>query len=158
MKKRTRLLGLLAVSILFFVMMLTAPAQAREVTLTWEPNSEPDLSHYVVYRGTESGVYAENSGNIGLVTTYTCTIPDDGNVYFFAVTAVDKAGLESDFSNEVNTEKSDSLIDSATNPPADPTGNKLVNLKYTGPDGSTYMVEGSKLTIIRPDGSIIVIQ
>ena len=150
-------MGLLAVSILFFI-ILTSPAQAREVTLTWEPNSEPDLSHYVVYRGTESGVYAVNSGNIGLVTTYTCTIPDDGKAYYFVVTAVDTAGLESDFSNEVNTKDSDSLIDSATNPPAAPTGFKQVNLKYTGPDGATYTVEGNKLTIIKPDGSIIVIQ
>ncbi len=77
-------------------------ASAREITLTWEANSEPDLSHYVVYWGTSSGNYTSNSGNIGLVTEYSVIIPDEG-VYFFAVTAVDTAGLESDYSNEVNT-------------------------------------------------------
>ena len=75
----------------------------RTVTLTWEPNSEPDLSHYIVYWGTATGTYTSNSGNIGLVTEYTVTLPDDNATYFFAVTAVDEAGLESDFSNEVNT-------------------------------------------------------
>lgn len=81
----------------------SVPLQAREVTLTWDANSEPDLSHYVVYWGTASRVYTVNSGSIGLVTTYKCPLPEDGRVYYFAVTAVDTAGLESDFSNEVNT-------------------------------------------------------
>ncbi len=76
---------------------------AREITLTWDANSEPDLSHYVVYWGESSGQYSNNSGDIGLVTTYKCTLPDDGKVYYFAVTAVDEAGLESDYSNEVHT-------------------------------------------------------
>ncbi|MBN1904842.1 MAG: hypothetical protein JW927_07075 [Deltaproteobacteria bacterium] len=75
----------------------------REVTLTWEANSEPDLSHYIVYWGVEPGVYTYNSGNIGLVIEYIARIPDDDQIYFFAVTAVDTSGLESDFSNEVNT-------------------------------------------------------
>jgi fibronectin type 3 domain-containing protein len=81
----------------------TMPLQAREVTLTWDANSEPDLSHYIVYYGTVSRVYTVNSGNIGLKTEHKVQLPDDGKVYFFAVTAVDKAGLESDYSNEVNT-------------------------------------------------------
>jgi hypothetical protein len=89
-------------SILFFIFFVTSVA-AREVTLTWEANSEPDLSHYIVYWGNSSGNYTENSGNIGLANQYTTTIPDDGKKYFFAVTAVDEAGLESDFSNEVST-------------------------------------------------------
>jgi hypothetical protein len=89
-------------SILFVVFFITSAA-AREVTLTWEANSEPDLSHYVVYWGSSKGNYTENSGNIGLVNEYSVNITDDDLVYYFAVTAVDEAGLESDFSNEVNT-------------------------------------------------------
>ena len=85
------------------VLLFCCSAFGREVTLTWDANSEPDLSHYVVYWGVASRAYTVNSGNIGLVTTYKCTLPDDGKVYYFAVTAVDDAGLESDYSNEVNT-------------------------------------------------------
>jgi hypothetical protein len=90
---------------LFFLLLFlfSSSISAREVTLKWEPNSEPDLSHYIVYWGVEPGVYTNNSGNIGLVTEYKTIIPDGDQVYFFAVTAVDTAGLESDFSNEVNT-------------------------------------------------------
>lgn len=84
-------------------LLFCIPAFGREVTLTWDANSEPDLSHYVVYWGTASRVYTVNSGNIGLVTMYKRQMPDDGKVYYFAVTAVDTAGLESDYSNEVNT-------------------------------------------------------
>lgn len=155
---KTNKLLTLAVIVFLSVMVFAGAAQSREVTLSWDPNSEPDLSHYVVYWGFIPGNYTNNSGDIGLVTEFSVEIPDDGKTYYFAVTAVDTAGLESDFSNEVNTKDSDSVIDSATNPPAVPTGFKQVNLKYTAPDGSTYTVEGNKLTIIKPDGSIIVIQ
>jgi fibronectin type 3 domain-containing protein len=90
--------------IVFIILLLISfSIEAREVILTWEANSEPDLSHYIVYWGNSSGNYPENSGNIGLVTEYSVTIPDEGQ-YFFVVTAVNEAGLESDFSNEVATE------------------------------------------------------
>ncbi len=95
--------GFIQVFSILFVVFFVTSAAAREVTLTWEANSEPDLSHYIVYWGNSSGNYIENSGNIGLTTEYTVDIPDDGKKYYFAVTAVDEAGLESDFSNEVNT-------------------------------------------------------
>lgn len=87
-----------------FLLTICTTIFCREVTLTWDPNSEPDLSHYIVYWGTSSRNYTSNSGGIGLVTEHSVTIPDDGQ-YFFAVTAVDDAGLESDFSNEVFTEE-----------------------------------------------------
>ena len=82
-------------SVIFFLLCVTS-VTAREVTLNWDSNSEPDLSHYVVYWGISSGDYSDNSGDIGLVTEYSVEIPDDGHVYFFAVTAVDESGLESD--------------------------------------------------------------
>ncbi len=90
----------------FFLVVLflsSSFVSAREVTLSWDENNEPDLDHYIVYWGIEQGNYDENSGNIGLVTEFSVEIPDDDQVYFFAVTAVDEAGLESDFSNEVST-------------------------------------------------------
>lgn len=89
--------------VIISILLFCGSAFGREVTLTWEANSEPDLSHYIVYWGTASRAYIVNSGNIGLVTEHKVTLPNDGKVYYFAVTAVDDAGLESDFSNEVNT-------------------------------------------------------
>lgn len=85
------------------MILFSSNIYARDVTLTWDPNSEPDLSHYIVYWGVESGVYTSNSGNIGLANEYKIVNLDDNQIYFFAVTAVDTSGLESDYSNEVNT-------------------------------------------------------
>lgn len=79
-------------------------AFAREVTLQWDPNSEPDLSHYVVYWGTESGKYTDCIRvETGLKPVSKIVLSDNGKVYYFAVTAVDTAGLESDYSSEVHT-------------------------------------------------------
>ena len=86
-----------------FVLLFGSSVAAREITLTWDPNNEPDLNHYVVYWGNTPGDYFDNSGDIGLVNEYSAVIPDDGNTYFFAVTAVNDSGFESDYSNEVDT-------------------------------------------------------
>lgn len=87
---------------LFLLLSLTISAADKTYTITWEANSEPDISHYIVYWGTSTGSYTQNSGNIGNVTTYKLTLPTTEH-YFIAVTAIDDTGLESDFSNEVNT-------------------------------------------------------
>lgn len=44
------------------------------------------------------------------MTEYTVSIPNTRDVYYFAVTAIDDSGLESDFSNEVNTERPKAVI------------------------------------------------
>ena len=75
----------------------------REVTLQWDANSEPDLEYYKAYWGLESGTYTNMKQTRGLETSISIQIPDNGKIYYFAVTAVDESGLESDFSNEVST-------------------------------------------------------
>jgi fibronectin type 3 domain-containing protein len=92
--------------IVFFLVMftLTCFAQAgRQITLQWDPNTESDLNHYNVYYGTASGQYGQPI-DVGLETTYSMSLPTN-DVYYFVVTAVDDSSLESDYSNEVNTEK-----------------------------------------------------
>jgi fibronectin type 3 domain-containing protein len=84
-------------------LFFSAVVMAREVTFTWDANSEPDLKNYVAYWGTESGKYTQHKATQGLETIIKISIQDDGKIYYFAVTAVDEAGLESDYSNEVNT-------------------------------------------------------
>jgi hypothetical protein len=93
----------LSLAFFFIFIFFSSNVCAREITITWEPSNEPKLSHYIVYWGVEPGVYTSNSGKIGLVTEYKIVIPDNDQIYFFAVTAVDTSGLESDYSNEVNT-------------------------------------------------------
>jgi fibronectin type 3 domain-containing protein len=109
MKTRDWGFGIILILAMLFLLCV-APVQAqstRTISLTWDANSEPDMSHYIVYWGTASGNYTQNSGNIGLVTVYSREITppaDSKTTYYFAVTAVDTSGLESDFSNEVYQE------------------------------------------------------
>ena len=124
-----------------FLFLCISSAEARQVTLTWDPNSESDLSHYIVYWGLSSDNYSENSGDIGLVTEYSVDIPDDGQTYFFAVTAVNTSDLESDYSNEVNTGEI------SLPPVANAGGDQNVD------EGQQVVLDGSNST--DPDGSIV---
>ena len=73
----------------------------ESVTLAWDPNPEPDLGGYIVYYGPRSRVYT-NAINVGNVTTNTVSGLEETGTYYFAVTAYNTNGLESDFSDEVS--------------------------------------------------------
>jgi len=72
----------------------------QSVTLAWDPNPEPDVSGYKIHYGNASRNYPYST-NVGNVTTATVYGLQEGLVYFFAVTAHNTSGLESDYSNEV---------------------------------------------------------
>jgi hypothetical protein len=77
--------------------------KTSSVTLTWNANTESDLAGYKVYRATASGAYGAPIAAIpGDTASYTATGLDFGTTYFFVVTAYDKAGNESAYSNEVS--------------------------------------------------------
>ena len=96
MKFRRLFFVLSTIPLLFFQLVFAA-----EIRLAWDPNSEADLAGYKVYYGTASGTYGPPI-NVGNVTTYILTGLTPGQIYFSAVTAVDKDNNESGFSNEVN--------------------------------------------------------
>ena len=89
---------ILALSVVLFAFTAQSAVSAR-VGLEWSPSSDPGEITYRVYRGTNSGVYAEQFGGIQLTEFWFDDITP-GVPYFFAVTAV-RDGLESLFSNEV---------------------------------------------------------
>lgn len=79
--------------------LLAFSLSAANVSLTWDPNPETDLAGYRIYWGGASRGYTntiESTGNTNTVSGLT-----EGVGYFFAVTAYDTNGLESDYSNEV---------------------------------------------------------
>lgn len=85
-------------------------AQAMDVTLAWDANTESNLAGYKIhYNLTQDGPPYNGTGategnspiDVGNVTTYTLHgLPDDASVRFVA-TAYNDQGLESGFSNEV---------------------------------------------------------
>ena len=73
---------------------------AGTVTLAWDPNTEPNLAGYNLYYGRTSGSYAHRIP-LGIETTHTVSNLAPGTLYYFVVTAVNMAGLESEPSNEI---------------------------------------------------------
>ena len=90
------------IALIACILLLAIGVRAQStnsVVLEWDPNSETNLAGYVIYWGTASGVYSA-SNRLGVVTNTTVRWLDNRG-YFFAITAYDVQGLESDFSNEV---------------------------------------------------------
>lgn len=108
---------------LSFVLFAAWNAYSAQVTLTWDPNTEPDLAGYKVYYGTSSRNYevALDAGN-----WTSCVIGglDEGKTYYFAATAYDSFANESDFSQEVSFYM--------TNPGADTDGDEIADEDETG--------------------------
>ena len=112
MQQALRFLGLC----LLVCLCAAGRAEAATVTIAWDPNTEPDLSRYLVgYRTSPSG--SEIVVNVGLVTTWSLTTAVAGQTYYFRVYAENVSGLRSAPSNEV------SAIVPTTPPP--PTGGGL---------------------------------
>jgi len=72
----------------------------KEVSLEWDPNTEPDLEGYKLYYGSGSGNY-DYTIDVGNQTSYTVTDLQAGETYYFAVTAYNTTGYESGYSNEI---------------------------------------------------------
>jgi len=90
-----------SVAIFLLLFLRVSVAAAGQVSLAWDPNTEPNLSGYKVYVGEASGVYLSNV-DAGNSSTYTVTGLVEGRVYYFVVTAYDSGGNQSLFSNEVS--------------------------------------------------------
>ena len=74
-------------------------ARISYITLKWDRNPEPDIAGYNVYYGIISGEYVR----MKTVTDTTAIIGVRGSrTYYFAVTAYNTNGAESDFSEEVH--------------------------------------------------------
>lgn len=87
--------------VLAIIAILFMVSSSYALTFVWDANTEPELVGYKFYIGTAPRVYF-NPFDLGNVTTYSRTdFLTDGTVYYFAVTAYDKYGIESDYSNEV---------------------------------------------------------
>jgi len=71
------------------------------IIVTWLPNSEQDLAGYNVHYGIASRSYS-HTVSAGLDTTCQVSGLEPGHEYFFAVTAYDTAGNESQYSKEVS--------------------------------------------------------
>ncbi|MBW8034414.1 MAG: T9SS type A sorting domain-containing protein, partial [Planctomycetes bacterium] len=92
---------------------LAAATGNGQVTLTWSPNTELDLSHYVVYQDTTQGFTPTSADSVGKVlppdTSFTATGLTNDTTYYFKVAAVDESGNYSAATEEVNATPYDPL-------------------------------------------------
>ena len=97
---RTCNIILVATFILIFTCFVGVTYSAQ-VTLIWDGSTDSDLGGYKVYYGTASRDY-EVSLNVGNWTNCTIAGLEQGETYYFAVTAYNTEGSESGYSNEAS--------------------------------------------------------
>jgi len=87
--------------LLVFYLFGGSNLSSQEISVTWIASEEEDVSGYKVYYGKASRQY-RYCIHVGLSTD--CTIPalPDSGTFYFAVTAYDTAGNESDYSEEIS--------------------------------------------------------
>jgi len=73
---------------------LNAAIAPNSIELSWEPDTEPDLAGYRVYRSTGGGPF-EKVGDLLQVPSYSDRGVEHGKTYRYAVSAIDRAGNES---------------------------------------------------------------
>ena len=97
--RRSRI-GVLVAGIAVALYCSTTNVTGAGVTLAWDPSAEPGVSGYKVHYGLHSHTYpfVVDAGN---ATRQTIGNLQEGVPYYFAVTAYNIDGLESDFSGEI---------------------------------------------------------
>jgi hypothetical protein len=114
----------------------------QSVNLAWNASPDRNILGYVVYQGTASRRYT-NVVFVGNATNATISgIPDDVTCYF-AVTARDAMGLESEFSNEVSWFVPTVLEPTVAKPTLRTNGNGKISPDYSTRDltvGKSYTI------------------
>jgi hypothetical protein len=112
-----------------FILLFAQNVYSAQVTLAWDPNTEPDIAEYVIYTGSSSRAY-DVSVDVGNQTTYRLSGLADRQTYYFAVTAnADTDGDGIDNGDEV-AYWGDSWY-------ADYDGDGLINLSDPDADGDS---------------------
>jgi hypothetical protein len=125
-------------------LFLLAPfAQAAQVTLAWDRNTEPDVAGYKVYVGVESRKY-DRVIDAGNETSCVVSGLEEGWTYYFAATAYSSNNLESDFSNEVTTTLSP--VNQAPSADAGPDQNVSEGVLVALNGGNSRDPDGDSLT------------
>jgi len=107
---------------------LTANPGNGQVTLKWNKNTESDFLNYRIYRGTSpSPTVVSDSTTAGISdTSKVITGLNNGTTYYFRVTAMNTARMESGFSNEVSASPTAGIL-----PPSAPSSVQIAPSGWT---------------------------
>jgi len=82
--------------------ILTGTGTLPFVSLSWIASTSPEVAGYNIYRKTSvTGSYARINSKLDNDTSYTDATVIHGTTYYYATTAVNSKGKESDYSNRV---------------------------------------------------------
>ena len=119
--------------------LLHNPLQAsRSVTFAWNRNAETNVANYRIYYGGASRAYT-NTVNSGNATSVTIGNLSEGVTYYFAATAIDTVGRESDFSGEISY-----LVPMATGVQVRLAPSRRAILTVTGQNGRSYDIQATQ--------------
>ncbi len=127
---------------------LGGSAFAGEVELAWQRNTEPGVAGYIVWYGTQSGIYRA-SVDVGNRAGCTLTGLQDGQRYYFAVQAYDSSRVMSPLSAEVFADVTDDAAPPSAVPGNGPRAGSTPPEDAAGLSGDYYIhhpVRGSWLT------------
>lgn len=162
LKQNGKCLAMLGLCLaVFFILPMKSPASPGQLTLTWDSNTEPDIAGYRLYFGTNSHSYDTHT-DVGLQTAYTIQKLNQGT-YYFVITAYNKAGQESGYSDEVEycippapTITQVSQISGPSGTEISIVGDNLVEgtvVDFNGIIAPTVLLTGKKIMVAVPDGS-----
>ena len=119
-----------------------SPTNTYDLTLAWNPSPSPEIVHCNLYYGTASGEYTDIIvvGNVASVTISNL-VP--GVTYYFAITAVNAEGQESDFSNEASYRQEPTQVQSVQLQ-IHSSANGSMTLHLTGPPSHTCEIEATE--------------
>ena len=117
---------------------------ANGVTVSWQANSEADLAGYKIYYGTSSRSYSVCI-DVGNTTQYPINQLTVGQTYYFAVTAYDYNGNESQHSDEKSYQIQD--MDKPTIASVVCEENDVVRLVYSEPVEKNSAEQNTNYTI-----------
>lgn len=89
-----------AIICFFTISILSQYSDAANVTVTWNPSPSVDVRGYIVHVGYEPGKFSY-SVDVGNTTSATLDSLPDGTILYFAATAYNSFGQESDYSEHV---------------------------------------------------------
>jgi len=98
--KRAGLNFIIVMPVMLMVFLIAPGVHSAQVTLAWDPNQENDLAGYRLHYGSASGNYSQVI-DVGNDNQHQVSGLAAGATYYFAVTAYDSQGLESDYSKEL---------------------------------------------------------
>jgi hypothetical protein len=79
----------------------TSPPVQHTVTLKWDPSTSVVTGYHVYRAGVSGGPYSRLNSSLVGALSYPDSTVSSGATYYYVVTAVDNAGEESTYSNEI---------------------------------------------------------